>query len=398
MTDVSFQCAAALSTQEDSSAAAGEVGGQVAERLGGPADLAIAFFSYHHADQAEELAARLGECLPTKHLLGVSAEAVVGGRREVEGEPALSVWAARLPGVDVLPFHLDFRREEGGTFVGWPEAIEGDWPKGAALILLADPFSFPADVLLARLGEDRPGLPVLGGMASGGAQPDDNRLLLNGQVYREGAVAVRLSGGIRVRSVVSQGCRPIGKPLVITRAQQNVILELGGKPALGQLQELFASLPAEQQQLVKQGLHVGRVINEYQAGFAPGDFLIRNVLGFDPDSGAIAIGDFARVGQTVQFHVRDAQSADEDLRRLLTAANEGRATPAGALLFTCNGRGTRLFAEPNHDAAAIADCLGEIPLAGFFAAGEIGPIGGQNFLHGFTAAIALLEATENGGR
>ena len=255
----------------------------------------------------------------------MTGEAIVGGNREIEGEAALSVWAARMPGVEVMPFHLTYQRAEGGTFVGWPEALDAAWPTDAALLLLADPFTFPADVLLERLGEDQPGLPVLGGMASGGAQPGENRLLLGGQVHRAGAVAVLLSGGIRVRSVVSQGCRPIGKPMVITKAQQNVVLELGGKPALAQLRELFESLPADQQRLVQQGLHVGRVINEYQEGFARGDFLIRNVMGFDPEAGAIAIGDFARVGQTVQFHVRDAQTADEDLRQLLTAAKSGQS-------------------------------------------------------------------------
>ncbi|HEX4144803.1 MAG TPA: FIST N-terminal domain-containing protein [Pirellulales bacterium] len=394
MTDSTFRCAAALSTFADTAAAVDEVGRQIADRLAGPADLAIAFFSPHHAAHAQQVATELTARLQTKNLLGVTGESIVGGSREVEGEPALSVWAARLPGVDVMPFHLTFQRAEGGTFVGWPDALDAAWPNDAALLLIGDPFTFPADVLLERLGEDRPGLPVLGGMASGGAQPGENRLLLGGQIHRDGAVAVLVSGGIRVRSVVSQGCRPIGKPMVITKAQQNVIIELGGKPALAQLRELFETLPADQQRMVQQGLHVGRVINEYQAGFARGDFLIRNVMGFDPEVGAIAIGDFARVGQTVQFHVRDADSADEDLRQLLAAAKKDGGAPTGALLFTCNGRGTRLFSEPDHDAKTIRDVLGDIPLAGFFAQGEIGPIGGQNFLHGFTAAIALLERQE----
>jgi small ligand-binding sensory domain FIST len=394
MPDSSFRCAAALSTTADTVAAADEVCRRLADQLAGPADLAIAFFSPHHAANAQQIATAAQATFQPKHLLGVTGEAIVGGSREIEGEPALSVWAARMPGVEVMPFHLAYQRAEGGTFVGWPDALDSAWPSDAALLLVADPFTFPADVLLERLGEDRPGLPVLGGMASGGAQPGENRLLLGNQVHRAGAVAVLLSGAIRVRSVVSQGCRPIGKPLVITKAQQNVVLELGGKPALAQLRELFEALPADQQRLIQQGLHVGRVINEYQEGFARGDFLIRNVMGFDPEVGAIAIGDFARVGQTVQFHVRDAQTADEDLRQLLAAAKTGNPPPAGALLFTCNGRGTRLFPEPNHDARTIRDSLGDIPLAGFFAQGEIGPIGGQNFLHGFTAALALFEPHE----
>jgi small ligand-binding sensory domain FIST len=206
-----------------------------------------------------------------------------------------------------------------------------------------------------------------------------------------------VQGSVRLRSVVSQGCRPIGRPLVVTRAQQNVIEELGGRPALAQFSDLFPTLTPAEQELVRAGLHVGLVTNEYQESFARGDFLVRNVVGADREKGSIAIGDFARVGQTVQFHVRDAGTADADLRELLQAARgatgpgTGGRPPAGALLFTCNGRGSRLFAEPHHDAAAIETLWPQLPVAGFFAQGEIGPVCGHNCLHGFTASVVLVE-------
>jgi small ligand-binding sensory domain FIST len=244
--------------------------------------------------------------------------------------------------------------------------------------------------MLARLEDDQPGIPVLGGVASGGAGPGDNRVFLDDRSYESGAVAVLLHGGVRIRSVVSQGCRPIGRRFVITKAERQVIAELGGKPALAQLNEVYAELSPEEQQLVQQGLHVGRVLNEQQEDFGRGDFLVRNCLGADRASGAIAIGDYVRIGQTVQFHVRDAVTADEDLRDLLAAARHEAGEAAAALLFTCNGRGTRLFDQPDHDARALETACGDIPVAGFFAQGEIGPIGGRNFVHGFTASLALF--------
>jgi len=215
--------------------------------------------------------------------------------------------------------------------------------------------------------------------------------MLGEEEFRSGAVAVLVHGPVEIRAVVSQGCRPIGRHFVVTKAEQNVILELSGKPPLAQLQEVFDTLTPREQELVQSGLHVGRVINEYQETFGRGDFLVRNVVGADRKSGAIAIGDFVRPGQTVQFHIRDAETADEELRELLSAARDsGGGSPLGALMFTCNGRGTRMFSQPHHDAGALGEVLGGIPLAGFFAQGEIGPVGGHSFLHGFTASIALF--------
>jgi small ligand-binding sensory domain FIST len=385
--------AAALSTEEQTQTAVQEVCRAALAQLGGPPDLAVVFASHHHAAGFSGLARQLARRLGGGALIGCSGESIVGTGREIEDAPALSLWLAQLPGVRVEPLHLRFAQTaEGPAFQGWPETLPARWPQGATLLLLAEPFSFPADVWLARLNEDQPGAQVLGGMASGGWNPGQNRLFLGDAALDEGAVGAWLCGPVQVRGIVSQGCRPVGRAFVVTRAQRNVIHELGGKPALAQLQEIFDALPPEDQQRVREGIHVGRVIDEYRQEFRRGDFLIRNVVGADAQSGAIAIGDFVRAGQTVQFHVRDAQSADDDLRELAAQATADLAprTAAGALVFTCNGRGTRLFAQPHHDAALIQRQFGDIPVAGLFAQGEIGPIGHKNFVHGFTACVALF--------
>jgi small ligand-binding sensory domain FIST len=229
-------------------------------------------------------------------------------------------------------------------------------------------------------------------MASGARQAGENPLLIGEDLRLDGAVGVLLRGAVKARSVVSQGCRPIGRPLIITKAKDNIILELGGKTALDQLQQLWQELGPRDRELVQHGLHVGRVISEYMDAFRRGDFLVRNVVGLDKASGALAITERVRVGQTIQFHVRDASTADEDLHAMLQLDRRGHAgKPAAALLFSCNGRGTRLFEQPDHDARAIRAEAGAIPLAGFFAQGELGPVGGINFIHGFTASVVLFE-------
>jgi small ligand-binding sensory domain FIST len=264
--------------------------------------------------------------------------------------------------------------------------------RDSAILLLGDPYTFPTDVFLDQVNEDSPGLRVMGGMASGIRGPGQCRLLLDNAVHDQGAVGVVLQGPIGLRPIVSQGCRPIGRHMVITRAEDDIILELSGRPPLEVLRELWPTLSEREQQLFQQGLHIGRVLTEYRDEFQRGDFLVRNVLGLDRSTGALRLTDRVRVGQTVQFHVRDAETADEDLHALLQmdlSAHEHR--PAGALLFSCNGRGSRLFSQPNHDAGAVRAEAGTIPLAGFFAQGELGPVGGRNCIHGFTASVALFE-------
>jgi small ligand-binding sensory domain FIST len=386
--------AAALSTNRDTNRALDEMCREALERLQGSPDLALLFFSRHHLGAAQSLAETAQQRLAARCLLGCGGEAIVGNDQEIEAAPAVSLWLAHwtLP-VELEPFHLLVEQTpEGVSILGWPDALLSTDPARAAVLFLGDPFSFPVDHFLARMNEDHPGLRVLGGMASSGRKPGDSRLILGNQSLTSGAVGVLLQGSIKIRSIVSQGCRPIGQHMVITRAEENIIAELGGQAPLLRLQQLWQELSPRDQQLFQQGLHIGRVINEYQGQFQRGDFLVRNVLGLDRESGALAITDQVRVGQTVQFHVRDAETADEDLHALLQTDRKGHAErPAGALLFTCNGRGTHLFAEPHHDARTIRAEVGAVPLAGFFAAGELGPVGGQNFIHGFTAGVVLFE-------
>lgn len=385
--------AAALSTKERADAAAAEVSRAAMEQLDAKPNLAVLFVSQHHGPDLAEIGNQICEAIGTEALIGCTGEAIVSGNREIEAEPAVSLWLAAMPKTNINLFHLNFEQTgDGSIFTGWPADLPEPWPTGAAMLLLAEPFSFPADELLRRMNEDRPGVPVLGGMASGGAAPGENRLVLGRREFQQGALATLISGNVRIRSVVSQGCRPIGQPFVVTKAEGNVIHELGGIPPLKRLQEMHESLSESERQMLRHGLHVGRALSEYQDKFGHGDFLIRNVIGADPRSGAVAVGDYIRPGQTVQFHIRDEQTADEDFRKLLRSAATGNAAgQRGALLFTCNGRGTRLFSSADHDASCLCDAFGNIPVAGFFAQGEMGPVAGTNFLHGFTASVALFE-------
>ena len=381
-----MRCAAALSTTRNSQAALAEV----VDKLSGsfpeaPADLIVVFASIHHADILGQLGSELTARCPARHVIGCTGETIIGDGREVEGEPALSVWAIRLPGSEVRPIRID-PSEEG------LDVVRGLDPGRDSILLLGDPFSFAPDPWLQKVNSAVPGLRVMGGMASASQAPRQNRLLLDGQVFEDGAVGVAISGEIVIRSLVSQGCRPIGRPMIVTKAERNMIRELGRRPSLVVLREIFEDLPPEDQERAQSGLHIGRVINEYQESFRRGDFLVRNVMGAD-DTGGIAITDVVRVGQTVQFHVRDAETADEDLRSMVEGERLDRpgSSVAGALLFSCNGRGTRLFPGPDHDVRVIQERFGPIPVAGFFAMGEIGPVGGQNFVHGFTASVVLFE-------
>jgi small ligand-binding sensory domain FIST len=375
--------AAALSQHPLATQAVGEVSGSILEQLqADECDLAVCFASPHHVGAFEDIAGALRSILDPGVMLGGTAVAVVGGAREVEGAPALAVLGARLEGTDLTPVALRVEDTPDGTAVtGWPE----DASTARTLLLFADPFTFPVDAFLERCNDDRPDLRVIGGLASAAAAPGGNRLALDGDVLSGGAVGVLLDGDVEVRTLVSQGCRPIGRPFVVTKADRNFVEELAGKPAIERLQEVASAATEEERTLLRTGLHVGVVVDEHKVDFGRGDFLVRNLFGADQRTGALAVGDVVEVGQTLQFHVRDAGAADEDLRELLAGADA-----SAALLFTCNGRGQHLFGVPDHDAGLVERLLGEIPLAGAFCAGEIGPVGGRNFLHGFTASLALF--------
>ncbi len=377
--------AAALSEHPVAAHAVGEVAGEILERVGERPDLALVFVTPPFAGALEDAVAAIDDILHPLVLLGCAAESIVGPRREVERTAAVSLFAARTG--PLLPVALSAAEapEYGGIALrGWPDDIAFT-PQ--ALLLVADPFSFPTEEFLEWAATAYPGLPVIGGMASAAQAPGGNRLAVGRRVRTSGAVGALLGPGVAVETVVSQGCRPFGQPLVVTRAEGNLILELAGAPALERLvAQAHSALTEDEVALLEMGgLQIGRVIDEHRESFGRGDFLLRGVLGADRRTGALAVGDVVPVGTTVQFHLRDARAADEDLHVLLKGHHAD-----GALVFTCNGRGSRLFDEPHHDARVVSDILGPVALAGFFAAGEIGPVGGHNFIHGFTASMALL--------
>ncbi len=412
-------CRSGLSVRDDTYDAAGDL----ADRLGldGAPDLVLVFATADHSGRMgmvqDALRARTG----ARHIVGVTGAGVLAGPTERERTPGLAALAMRLPGVRVRPFWIDLppsgdapeaRAASLGEQIGAGDDLR-------ATLFFADPFSVPLvnlipDLSAARTqraqgrGRSSPVGTILGGMASAGAQPGANTLVCDGQVRASGAMGVSLSGALRVDAVVSQGCRPFGPRMVITKARGNLILELGGEPAVEAMRDAVRGLSDADRTLLGGSLLVGRVIDDTKRHLGRGDYLVRHVLGADERSGAVAIGDLVRAGQTVRLHLQDAQTAREDLALLLDGQRlYGR--PKGALVVSCNGRGERFFGPGGHDAAAVChafdpapdgpraakagrevDPTSGIPLAGFFAAGEIGPIGDQIFHHGHTAAVALI--------
>jgi small ligand-binding sensory domain FIST len=378
--------ASALSLHPDAAEATGEVAGRVLEQLGSGADLAVLFCSPHHVDAVADIAATVRAVVDPGVLVGATAVAVVAGAREIEDDAAIALWAARL-GTPPRPVRVTAARTPSGVAVGG--LSDTTCAPGEVLVLLADPFSLPIDDVVGMLGELDPPVPVVGGAASAARGPGGNRLVLDGEVVTDGGVGVVLPAEVATTIVVSQGCRPVGDPMIVTRAQGNRLVELAGRPALDRLEQMvLAAGPDERAQLAG-GLHLGIAVDEHQMTFGRGDFLVRNLVGAERGAGALAVSDRVAVGTTVQFQVRDAHAADEDLLALLAAATADRPADS-ALLFTCNGRGRRLFGDADHDARAVEAAVRSDAVAGMFCAGEIGPVGGRSFVHGFTASVVMF--------
>jgi small ligand-binding sensory domain FIST len=379
--------AVGMSESLDTVEAFAEASSSAAENLGADCDLCLVFASAPHLGRADYILSGVHDRVAPKHLIGCGAGGVVGEGRELEEGPGAVVWAASMPEAEIATHHVKLERGDGEPeLAGLPE--EGP---GETMILLADPYTFITETLLAVINESYPGRPVLGGLASA-AFGGRGILFREGDVHGGGAVACSISG-VPVIPCVSQGAQPVGPEMTITAAEENVIEELASRPAVERLSAAIASLSPEEQELARSGVMLGIVIDENRPDYERGDFLVRPLIGADREAGTVAVGERVRVGQTVRLHVRDSAVADEDLREALaaqsTALSEGGA--AGALLFTCNGRGSHMFDQPDHDALAIEDSLG-VPAGGFFCAGEIGPVGGRNFLHGFTATMAVFPA------
>jgi len=405
-----MQWVSALSTRPSLESALKEVVEQAERSLEGPADLGLIFISSAFASEYSRLMPLLAELLPIPALIGCGAIGIIGTNRgglteEVEGSPAVSLSLARLPGVNVRTFHvaaeelpdLDSPPDTWVDLLGVPAQEEPQF------IILADPFSSKINDLLQGLDYAYPGAPKVGGLAGG----DGSRgaaLFCNYQLYREGTVGVALSGNIVLETIVAQGCRPIGRPYRVTEGERNILLKLeeqtddsgfGGteRSPLESLRELVQTLSEKDRELAQHSLFVGLVSDEFKVLLEPGDFLIRNLLGVDPKVGAIAIGDRVRPGQRIQFHLRDARTSAEDLEMLLEryqrSAEYSGTSSAGALMFSCLGRGEGLYGEPNFDSRLFGRYLNNIPLSGFFCNGEIGPVGDSTFLHGYTSVFGI---------
>lgn len=389
MSSVQFASASSMETDVDSAVA--HLVSQVLIQLGeDPVDLAVLFLSNHFTEHARSLVTAIREELAPGCILGCTAEGIVAREHEIEDKPAISMIAAHLPDVVLTPFLLQADN--------WPVLLldedelrrRVDAPEDTRLfITLADPLSTPMDDVLHVFNRYFPNVPMAGGMTSGALRPDGNVLFVDDRMVTRGLVGVAISGAVEVDVVVSQGCRPIWQPFIVQSALKNIIYNLEGQPPLAWIQDLVPELSEEDRTLLQGGLFVGRVVDPQQDKLGRGDFLIRGVIGVDQQNGSITIGDTVQEGERVQFHLRDAVTAMEDLEMMLIPQSF-RQPAAGGLAFLCNGRGTRLYDHADGDISIIQSNLGNIPIAGFFAAGEIGPLCGRNFLHGHTVSLVLF--------
>ena len=382
--------ASALSEAQQTASALGEATSQIAQQLGGDdPDLVVVFVSPHHSEAYQSLPSTIAAAFPRALLFGCSAAGVIGAGHEVEERPALSLTAARLPGVRLHPLVFSDAPDEG------PEASAEAWRARVGLaveedpqfLLIGDPFTFDANALVAGLDAAYPTGRKVGGLVSGGNGPGQNALYAGPQLQRVGAVGVAMTGDIAVDTLVAQGCRRIGDPMPITRADGHVVRELGGKEPVAVMRALFEGLDARDKELFRHSLFVGLEMEEGNIEFR-GDFLVRNIVGVDPNSGALAVATKVRQWQVLQFLLRDATTAEHDLTVQLE--RHRGPPPAGALLFSCLGRGEKLFGRPDHDTDLFRRRVGAVPLGGFFGNGEIGPVGGKSFLHGYTSAFGLF--------
>ena len=387
--------ASAVSDNESLEAAVNECVSQVRSELGdGALDLAVVFVSSQHAHEYGIVPGLVKEGLEAKVLFGCSAGGVIGGGREVELRPGFSITAARLPDIELFPFHVDqdYLPDPDAGPQAWEDVTHVTADKEPSFLLLADPLTFPAQEMAAGLDYAFSKSVKVGGLASGDAQGGGNVLYLGDQIHHSGAIGLAVCGNIMMDTIVAQGCRPVGKPMHVTRAQQNLLLELDNRPTLEVLRELFLSLNERDQELARNSLFLGVQMNGFVEEPRQGDFLIRNLIGLDPRSGVLAIGETMQEGQVVQFHLRDAETSAEDLQTMLSRYPEDNkdANPQGALLFSCLGRGQHLYGRPDHDTDMFRSLTGPIPLGGFFCNGEIGQVGGTTYLHGYTSSFGIF--------
>lgn len=357
-------------------------------------DAGFIFISLFSTESATQIASEFQKHVPCRNFLGCSSGGVITNMSEIENRPGVSLILMKFDDVRIQPFYLtqaDISAMEKNE--EWYEFFDVYPTEKPKFLILPDPFSIEINQLLTSFNKAYDLCPVIGGLASGGTQAGENILILNNKYYDEGCIGLALQGNVRIETVVSQGCRPIGESYIVTRAEGNIIHELGGRPFYKVLEEVLSKKATDRDRtLAQDAIFIGIAMDEYKHELKTGDFLIRMVIGLDQTSGAGAIADYVRTGQTIQFHVRDAVSATQELTELMSTQVKRHPSdlPQGALLFSCTGRGKNLFGVESHDLQILKQYVGELPVAGFFCAGEIGPVGGRNFAHGFTSSIALF--------
>lgn len=383
-----------ISERSSLGAAIQEAASRLTSRLGGQPDLVLAFLGGYPAEERRIHAGAVHEAFPDAELLGCVAGAVIGGGSEIEGGPAVSLLGARLPGVQIVPFHLGPTELDPGRLSAeaWARRLGLRAEHQPAFVLLPDPLTTDVDRLLSSLDLAYPRSPKVGGLASGAQPPDRNQLLLGDLVASAGVVGVALVGDLVMDTVVAQGSRPLGQPMTVTRAERHVLHQLDGKPALEVFDAFYAGLSPTERALFQRGPLMGVSIDPARESPRRGDFLVRTLLGMDRQRGVIGVSAMLRAGQVVQFHARDARTSSEDLHELVARYHLEHAgePPAAALLFSCLGRGASLYGVPDHDTRVLRETLGDLPIGGFFCSGEIGPVHARTFLHGFTSSVALF--------
>ncbi|MBI3548663.1 MAG: FIST C-terminal domain-containing protein [Elusimicrobia bacterium] len=384
----------ALSLKTNAEEAVRECASAIRDQTDAAPDLAFLFVSPHFAREYADIPKPLQRLLRPKHLLGCSAGGVIAGGKEAEDRAALGLMAGYLPGATLTPFHVEANGlpDMDAPPKAWAELVGvTDRSLKPSFVLLGDPFSFNPESLTVGLDYAFPGSVKIGGLASGAARPGGNVLYLDGEAHRSGAAGIALTGNVTIDPIVAQGCRPVGKPLKITACEDNQLLELDDKTALEAVEALLETLPEKDQELARTSLFLG-VRATPLGGEEACDYLIRNIIGLDPHRGTLSIGAMLRLGQFVQFHLRDKRTSAEDLRQRLEqyAGSKPLTQPRGALLFSCLGRGEHLYGVANHDTDAFLKSVGQLPISGFFSNGEIGPVGGATYLHGYTSCFGIL--------
>ena len=385
-----------LSQKRDLEQNLDEIFSVVLEQLGSDyADLMIVFVAPQYKSVYEVIPQAIQERLPTRHLVGCSARGVIGGGLEVENEAAISICAAVLPDVKIKTIYSDTDDlpDEDAPPDEWKKVLGLEDFEQPEFIILADPFTATTEPFLTGLDYAFPTSSKVGGLASGAGKAGENVFYQNDQAFNKGLVAVALEGNIHIDTIVSQGCRPVGKPLPITCCNQNLLLELGGQPPLEYLEELTLTLSDHDRRLMHTSLFLGVGMDPFRSEDDGGDFLIRNLIGVDYNTGALVVGSMLHEGQLVQFHLRDRRTSAEDLDILLTRYISHRTphAPEGVLLFSCMGRGEYLYGLPNHDTDLFMSKVGELPVGGFFCNGEIGPVGENTYIHGYTSSFGIIK-------